>query len=150
MQTDAFYQIIRETETPRGTAALWWLGQMGVWIRLGDALVSVDTYASPNPDRQVPPPVPAAEVRGLSLILGTHDHIDHIDHPSWKIWAETCPEARFVFPRKCLEALRAETDVVEVAPAGTFALVLHRDGTVTACGAVSLEIAAFLAHEPVL
>lgn len=49
-----------------------------------------------------------------------------------------------------LEALRAETDVVEVAPAGTFALVLHRDGTVTACGAVSLEIAAFLAHEPVL
>jgi len=139
MQTDAFYQIIRETETPRGTAALWWLGQMGVWIRLGDALVSVDTYASPNPDRQVPPPVPAAEVRGLSLILGTHDHIDHIDHPSWKIWAETCPEARFVFPRKCLEALRADGIPED-------RLVGLNDGEAVTLGGVTVRAVA-AAHE---
>lgn len=29
----------------------------------------------------------------------THNHIDHIDHPSWRIWAETNPEAKFIFPR---------------------------------------------------
>ena len=97
--------MIRETETPHGTAALWWLGQMGFWMKFGNALVSVDYYASPDAGRRVPPPVPMEEVRGLSVILGTHDHIDHIDHPAWKVWAQTCPDAKFVFPKACLPSL---------------------------------------------
>ena len=47
-------------------------------------------------------------------------------------------------------ALEAQTDVAEVAPAGTFALILHRDGTLTACGAVPAAIASFLAQNPSL
>ena len=94
--------LSRDNQAP---AALCWLGQMGLWVRFGNTAVSVDYYARPNPDRQVPPPVPAGEVRGISLFLGTHDHEDHIDLDSWKIWAETCPDALFVVPQACVPAL---------------------------------------------
>lgn len=93
-----FLKTVRETETPWGTAALWWLSQMGLLIKLGDALVCIDYYASQSLGRQTLPPVPAEEVSGIDLFLGTHDHSDHIDHPSWQIWSKQCPQARFVFP----------------------------------------------------
>ena len=105
MTAESFYQQIRETETPFGTAALWWMGQMGLWIKMGPTLLSVDYYADPGESRQVPPPVSAREVRGISFFFGTHDHSDHIDHPSWKIWSRTCPDARFVLPRKCIPSV---------------------------------------------
>jgi hypothetical protein len=25
----------------------------------------------------------------LHVFLGTHDHLDHIDHEAWKIWAKS-------------------------------------------------------------
>ncbi len=82
----------------KGTAMLWWLGQMGLMVRLGDMLLCVDYYAQESNRRQTPPPVPAGEVARVDAFLGTHDHSDHIDHGSWRVWAKTCPEARFVFP----------------------------------------------------
>ncbi len=88
-----------------GAASFCWLGQMGLWARFGETCVSIDYYALPEGDRAVPPPVPAGEVRGVRLFLGTHDHADHIDRPSWKIWLDTCPEALFVLPRSCVPAL---------------------------------------------
>ena len=93
-----FMDSIRNTSTPRGTAALWWLGQMGLLIKLGETILCVDYYASGSPDRLFPPPVPAEELSGVQLFLGTHNHLDHIDHASWRIWGRTCPEAGFIFP----------------------------------------------------
>ncbi len=79
-------------------AALFWLGQMGFLIKSGDMTLCIDYYACPDSLRRTPIPVPAEELRNVDIFLGTHDHIDHIDHPSWKIWAKTNPEAVFIFP----------------------------------------------------
>ncbi len=95
---NAFMQSIREEQVPYGGAVLWWLGQMGLVVKLGDTVLCVDYYASPDPDRRVLPPVPACDMEGIDAFLGTHDHLDHIDHASWRIWAKCCSGARFVFP----------------------------------------------------
>ena len=87
------------------SATLRWMGQMGLWVTMGHTTVSIDYYASPSADRRTAPPVPAGEVQNVSAFLGTHDHLDHIDHESWKIWAENCPEACFVFPEMHREAV---------------------------------------------
>lgn len=95
---NAFLQSIRETPAPEGTAAIWRLGQMGLLIKMGDTVLCVDYYASEGPGRLFPPPVPAAELTGIDVFLGTHNHLDHIDHASWRIWARNNPRALFVFP----------------------------------------------------
>ena len=79
-------------------ASLTWLGQMGLKVRIGGTTVFVDYFASDHPGRQVAPPIPAEEVAGVDAFLGTHDHLDHIDHDAWRTWAKGCPEAKFVFP----------------------------------------------------
>ena len=90
---------VMDCPAPEGTAVLWWLGQMGLLIRMGDTLLCVDCFAAEMAERQTPPPVPAEEMAGITAFLGTHNHIDHIDHPAWRVWARQCPEALFVFPR---------------------------------------------------
>ncbi|MBR6186669.1 MAG: MBL fold metallo-hydrolase [Clostridia bacterium] len=102
---NAFLQTVMETPAPYGAAALWWLGQMGLLIKMGDTVLCVDYYASPASNRQIPPPIPAKEVSGVQVFLGTHDHLDHIDHEAWKIWAGNCPEALFVCPAFHREAV---------------------------------------------
>lgn len=90
------------------TAAIWWLGQMGLMIKMGDTTICIDYYASPKETRQSPPPIPADELNGVDAFLGTHNHSDHIDHPAWQIWAKTNPRARFIFPRKHMDAVLAD------------------------------------------
>ena len=96
---NAFLKEVLDTPLSYGEGRLWWLGQMGLLVKLGKTLLCIDYYATESPKRQVPPPIPAGELEGVDLILGTHNHSDHMDHPSWKIWAKTCPGAGFVFPR---------------------------------------------------
>ena len=97
---------------PYGQVQLWWLGQMGFLIKSGDKLLCIDYFAAPRDDRQVPPPVPANEVTGVNFFLGTHNHDDHIDHLSWRIWKDTCADAKFVFP--LLHAGSVKDDGIEV------------------------------------
>ena len=33
---------VREQKTPNGTAALWWLGQMGLLVKMGETILCVD------------------------------------------------------------------------------------------------------------
>lgn len=87
---------------------LYWLGQMGLLVRSGNTSICIDYFAAPNDDRQVPPPIPAEELKGIDIFIGTHDHIDHIDHVSWKIWSQNNPDARFVFPRKHMDSVLAD------------------------------------------
>lgn len=89
-------------------ARLRWLGQMGLMIQIGNTKICIDYFASPLEGRQTPVPVPAGELTGIDAFLGTHDHLDHIDHGSWKIWARTNPNAKFVFPEKHREAVLAD------------------------------------------
>ena len=75
-----------------------WLGQMGLRVETDGTTVFVDYFASDVPGRAYAPPIPAGAVRDVDAFLGTHDHLDHIDHGAWRVWAARCPEARFVFP----------------------------------------------------
>ena len=75
-----------------------WLGQMGLKISVNATTVFVDYFASDYPGRRTPIPVAVEAVRGVDAFLGTHDHLDHIDHDAWRVWASVCPEAKFVFP----------------------------------------------------
>ena len=94
-----FLETVKKTEVPFGAGCLWWLGQMGLLVKLGETLLCVDYFASPLPERRLPPPLPAEETEGVDVFLGTHNHLDHIDHEAWKVWVRTCPRAKFVFPR---------------------------------------------------
>ncbi len=105
---NAFLESVRNTSCPRGTAVLWWMGQMGLLVKLGDKVLCIDYFASDEPGRQIRPPVPAPEVEGIDVFLGTHNHLDHIDHEAWKLWARQCPDAFFVFPRAHLASVLAD------------------------------------------
>ena len=102
---NSFLKTVKETAVPSGGAAMWWLGQMGLLIKTGGMLLCVDYFASEFPGRQVPPPIPADALEGIDVFLGTHDHLDHIDHDAWRIWADTCPDALFVFPAAKLQTV---------------------------------------------
>ena len=78
---------------------LLWLGQMGLMIKTENTTICIDYYASPDDERQTPAPITAEELIGVDAFLGTHDHLDHIDHEAWKVWARTNPDAKFIFPR---------------------------------------------------
>ncbi len=97
---DEFYEV--------GTAGLWWLGQMGLIIKAGNTKICIDYFASSDENRQTPPPIPVEELKDIDAFLGTHDHLDHIDHEAWKIWAGTNPKAKFVFPRAHRMAVLAD------------------------------------------
>ena len=82
--------------------------RMGFLIKAGDTTLCIDYFASPDEQRQTPPPIPANELKNVDIFLGTHDHLDHIDHEAWKIWAVTNPGAKFVFPRNHEAAVAAD------------------------------------------
>ena len=103
-----FLKNVRALPVPRGSAVLWWMGQMGLLVKMGQTVICIDYFASRTPDRQVPPPIPMEEMAGIDAFLGTHDHLDHMDHGAWKTWARCCPESAFVFPRIHLPAVLAD------------------------------------------
>ena len=88
-----------------GNVSLYWLGQMGLLIDTGNARICIDYFASTIDGRLTPPPFPADALTGIDIFIGTHDHIDHIDHEAWKIWAKTNPEAVFIFPKAHMDSV---------------------------------------------
>lgn len=96
-------QSIRAARPAAGRALLWWLGQHSFVVRLGSATIYIDPYLTDNPKRRVRPLLAPELVTDADLIIGTHDHSDHIDRPIWPTLAKASPQARFVVP----EILRA-------------------------------------------
>lgn len=88
---------------------LWWLGQAGFAIRSGDELLFIDPYLSnvladkyrgrifPH-SRMHPSPVNPSDVTGLSLVLCTHGHTDHMDLGSIP-YLQSASDPLFVVPR---------------------------------------------------
>jgi L-ascorbate metabolism protein UlaG (beta-lactamase superfamily) len=73
-----------------GDVGLWWLGQAGWALRHGDVLVLVDPYLSDSlaekyrgkvfpHERMVPVPVAPEAISGVTAVLCTHGHTDHMD-----------------------------------------------------------------------
>jgi L-ascorbate metabolism protein UlaG (beta-lactamase superfamily) len=77
-------------EWPSGAVGMWWLGQAGFALRHDDSLVLVDPYLSDSladkyrgtlfPHRRmVPLPVAPESMTGVTAVLCTHGHTDHMD-----------------------------------------------------------------------
>ncbi|MBN8215385.1 MAG: MBL fold metallo-hydrolase [Spirochaetes bacterium] len=107
----ALLQEATLTPVDAGSFALWWLGQHGFLIKAGGQLICLDAYLSPNPRRLVPPAFSPQEATGIDLVIGTHDHCDHIDRGAWPLLAQASPGARFAVPGMLKEKISRETDV---------------------------------------
>jgi len=101
----ALIEDIDNCRVAAGEFALWWLGQQSFVLKLGQAVVYLDPFLTPLADRRVPALLAAAEIRNATLVLGSHDHLDHIDREHWPAMAAASPGARFVVPELLREGL---------------------------------------------
>jgi L-ascorbate metabolism protein UlaG (beta-lactamase superfamily) len=104
----ALWTEIQSRPVPSGQAALWFMGQHGFVIKLAGKIICIDLFLTAGHGRLVPPPLSPANVRGADLIIGTHDHLDHIDRPSWPAFAAASPDAVFVVPELVRQSVCAE------------------------------------------
>ena len=126
---EALLAAIRGTVPQAGHAALWWLGQHSFVVRLGSATVYIDPYLTDNPRRRLRPLLAAAAVTNADIIIGTHDHSDHIDRPIWPTLAQASPNALFVVPELLRTTLVAELGLPAARVRG-----LDAGGVLDLCG----------------
>ena len=100
---EALIDDIDSTTLGEGELAFWWLGQHGVVLKLGAAVLYLDPYLSESPSRTVRPLLAPSEVTHADAVTGSHDHGDHIDRPIWPDLAAASPGAIFVVPRLILD-----------------------------------------------
>lgn len=101
-----------------GAAAFWWLGQMGFAVKLGGKTIYLDPFLSERPDRKVPPLLKPREVTNADYIMGSHDHLDHIDRKIWKQLSISSPAAIFIVPKLLIRSLSNDLDIPEDRFAG--------------------------------
>jgi L-ascorbate 6-phosphate lactonase len=97
---------IAEARTEPGRVAFWWLGQHSFILKGGETVLYIDPFLSPHAARQTPPLLAPQEVTHADPVLGTHDHLDHIDPGTIPGIAAGSPNARFVVPRTAAEHVR--------------------------------------------
>src|SRR5216683_3133506 len=97
---------IARTRTEPGHVAFWWLGQHSFILKGGETVIYIDPFLSPHAARQTPALLAPEAVTNADLVLGTHDHLDHIDPGTIPGVAAASPEARFVVPRPAAERVR--------------------------------------------
>jgi L-ascorbate 6-phosphate lactonase len=93
-----------------------YLGQEGFWFRHGGVSVLVDPYLSHSGDtapdapvywsRNYAPPVRAGELRGVDIVLCSHDHLDHTDPETLMAIAEASPGCRFAGPKSSVATMQ--------------------------------------------
>jgi L-ascorbate metabolism protein UlaG (beta-lactamase superfamily) len=73
-----------ESHQVSGSVTGWSLGGAGFVLKGDPTIVSVDPFLDPDyhdrwVTRALPPPVDAAAIRRLDLLIATHEHPDHLD-----------------------------------------------------------------------
>ena len=109
----ALIDDINACQVSHKQCAYWWLGQHGFAVKLGRAVLYIDPYISPDKARQIAPIVKAEEITNATLVLGTHDHSDHIDRPAWPAIASASPKARFIVPKMFEQKISRELSIVQ-------------------------------------
>ena len=104
---------INNVSIPHESFAFWWLGQLGYAVKLGETVIYIDPYLSPYEMRQVMPVLTPENMIGASLVLGTHDHSDHIDYHVWKTLAKLDTDVVFVAPAPIVDEISKK---LEIAP----------------------------------
>ena len=102
-------QLLEEIENCSllpGRLAFWWFGQMGFAVKMEKTVLFIDLYLTEDPavPRRVPPLLKPMELEA-EYLLGTHDHIDHIDREAWREIAARAPHTKFAVPRAHVRSL---------------------------------------------
>jgi L-ascorbate 6-phosphate lactonase len=63
------------------SVSVTWYGQSGFRLAAGDSRILIDPFLTDRDDRRYPPPATAAEFADVTLVLCTHEHMDHMDLP---------------------------------------------------------------------
>ena len=91
--------------------AVWWIGQHGFIVKLRQTVIYIDPFLTDCPERQVPPLLLPEEMTNADLILGTHDHDDHIDRKAWPTMALVSPRVQFVVPELVRQTLSKDLGI---------------------------------------
>ena len=84
-------------------ASVTWYGQSGFGLAAGDSRVLIDPFLTDRPDRRYRPPATAADFADVTLVLCTHEHVDHLDLPFLREFGAVNETARIVVPLPVVE-----------------------------------------------
>lgn len=96
-----------------GQVAFWWLGQMGYAVKIGETILYIDAYLEDSKRRRVPPLLKSEELTNADIVLGTHDHSDHIDRSAWRQISISSPKANFIVPNLLLKPVSEDLNILE-------------------------------------
>ncbi len=129
MQTDDLLMAIKDAVVSPGKLRFWWLGQMGWCLKTASRTIYIDPYLTSREKRVYPPVLDPEKIDNADIILCTHDHIDHIDHPALPKIMDSSPAAILVVPDVAVTRLVTEDGVsVERIIASQAERVLEIDG----------------------
>ena len=98
---------------------LTWLGQAGFRLDLGASSFVVDPWVSPHENRLIPSPPLELVADGVTALLVTHEHFDHLDLAFLPALLERSPSATVVLPEALVgfvEDVVPESQIVAVNP----------------------------------
>ena len=104
MATSPLSEAIAASSPQRGVV-VWWLGQSGFVLRGATATVVIDPFVTDfcSFGRLYDPPLEPEELDAVDLLLGTHDHVDHIDPLGFPRILAASPGAAAVVPEAVRE-----------------------------------------------
>jgi L-ascorbate metabolism protein UlaG (beta-lactamase superfamily) len=85
------------------STSITWYGQSGFRFAAGDSRILIDPFLSNRDDRRYPPPATAADFTDITLLLSTHEHVDHLDLPFLREFCAVNSQAKIVVPAPVVE-----------------------------------------------
>jgi L-ascorbate 6-phosphate lactonase len=105
-------RAINRYHAQKGEMAFCWLGQFGYVMSINNVIIYIDPFLSPDaPDRKYLPLLNPEDVDNATIILGTHDHSDHIDRNVWPSISDSSPSAVFIVPKIILPLLSNDLNI---------------------------------------
>jgi L-ascorbate 6-phosphate lactonase len=89
------------------SVAITWYGQSGFRLAGGDSQVLIDPFLTDRDDRTYQPAASAAEFADVTLVLCTHEHVDHLDLPFLREFCAVNSGAPIVVPAPVVEIAAA-------------------------------------------
>jgi L-ascorbate 6-phosphate lactonase len=80
-----------------------WYGQAGFRLVAGDSRVLIDPFLTDRADRRYPPPAGPADFADITLVLCTHEHLDHLDLPFLREFCAVNAGARIIVPAPVIQ-----------------------------------------------